>query len=61
MRRLLLPLLASSLLDVACREMGVALTRDQLRAGCAAALQAIHAGGVGGDPGASFSLQRGSP
>ncbi|KAL4440153.1 hypothetical protein ABPG75_003154 [Micractinium tetrahymenae] len=37
-----LPLLANSLLDVACREMGVALTREQLRAGCAAALQAIH-------------------
>ncbi|KAL4438720.1 hypothetical protein ABPG77_006324 [Micractinium sp. CCAP 211/92] len=37
-----LPVLADSLLDVACREMGVALTQEQLRAGCAAALEAIH-------------------
>lgn len=39
-----IPVLASSLLEVSCREMGVALTREQLQQGCATALQAIHEG-----------------
>ncbi|EFN52896.1 hypothetical protein CHLNCDRAFT_138439 [Chlorella variabilis] len=51
-----IPVLASSLLEVSCREMGVALTREQLQQGCATALQAIHevvdhdTQLVGGDP-----------
>jgi hypothetical protein len=36
--------LAGSLLEVACREMGLALTREQLQEGCSAALRTIHEG-----------------
>jgi hypothetical protein len=39
-------LLAGSLLEVASREMGVALSEGQLRQGCAAAAEAIHKGGL---------------
>ena len=37
-------MLAGSMLEVACREMGLALTREQLQEGCSAALRTIHEG-----------------
>jgi hypothetical protein len=39
--------LASNLLDVACKEMGVGLTQDQLCSGLATSLERIHAGEPG--------------
>ncbi|KAI3431602.1 hypothetical protein D9Q98_004652 [Chlorella vulgaris] len=38
-----MPVLASNLLDVACKEMGVGLTQDQLCSGLTTSLERIHA------------------